>query len=259
LQIPNSFKIMQLLIDPSGGFTGNMFAAAIISAGADPILMTDTMYKVAAKIGKASVKDITGSDGATCLQIEVDPLHSRLSMHEAQHLLAAMFEELDMDPTYRTFGQYALQLLVDALKQSPIDYSPAREHLHDHHHQPAETYLHKAQDILIDITGAAYGLQLLEAPVEATLLAPVPVGVGNVDFSAGSLDVPTLTILHDFGIPTQPGPTDQELCTCTGAAILAALKATKLIDNRGFRPLLQGTSKGCDDLPLPMLKIYLTE
>jgi pyridinium-3,5-bisthiocarboxylic acid mononucleotide nickel chelatase len=253
---------MQLLIDPSGGFTGNMFAAALISAGADPILMTDTMYKVAAKIGKASVKDITGSDGATCLQIEVDPLHSHLSMHEAQHLLAAMFEELDMDPAYRTFGQYALQLLVDALKQSPAEQSTASEHRHDHHHQPSETYLHKAQDILIDITGAAYGLQLLEAPVDATLLTPVLVSGGNMDSSISTLNVPTsatLSILHDFGIPTQPGPTDQELCTCTGAAILAALKATKLIDNRGFRPLLQGTSKGCDDLPLPMLKIYLTE
>ena len=63
---------MQLYIDPRGGMAGDMFAAALISAGADEKLMLVAMLLAANKIGKASVKTSLTHDGAHRLHIEIE-------------------------------------------------------------------------------------------------------------------------------------------------------------------------------------------
>lgn len=271
-----------------------MFAAALISAGADAQLMLNAMHMAAAKLGKASVKSGLAHDGAVRLSIDVEHEHSHLSGHEAKHLLAAVFEELELEPQYREFGMKALQILIDAEIKAHAENQFLTDHIHhhlhhdhegphhhehghhdhghshphshdDHHHHGhshAEAYLHEAQDILIDITGAAYGLQLLNAPVTATLMSPVSLGGGKITFSHGTLDVPapaTKIVVQSNWIPAQLGPIGVELCTPTGASILAALQANRVAPLPTGALLYKGISRGGKDLPVPPLSLMLVE
>ncbi len=96
-----------------------------------------------------------------------------------------------------------------------------------HNHTGEEAVLHEAQDILLDIMGAAAGLQHLGVDLnQVACLTPVAVGGGNISFSHGVLPAPapaTAAILKRHHIPHVAGPVDMELLTPTGAAILAAL------------------------------------
>jgi tRNA-Thr(GGU) m(6)t(6)A37 methyltransferase TsaA len=127
-------------------------------------------------------------------------------------------------------------------------------HGHLHHHSSDDALLHEAQDILIDITGCVTGLQLLDIEPEAIITNPVSVGNGTVNFSHGKLPVPapaTDIILKKYNIPWKYGPVNTELCTPTGAAILAALKATE-----GKEPgesIKKGYARGTKKLDIPPL------
>ncbi len=96
-----------------------------------------------------------------------------------------------------------------------------------HSHEGEEAVLHEAQDILLDVMGAAAGLQYLNIDMNAVAcLTPVAVGGGVISFSHGALPAPapaTSAILKRHRIPHVAGPVDVELLTPTGAAILAAL------------------------------------
>jgi len=97
-----------------------------------------------------------------------------------------------------------------------------------HSHSTEEVVLHEAQDILLDIMGAARGLELLQVDLEKVVcLTPVPVGGGSIRFSHGTLPVPApavSAILKSRQIPHVSGPLMTELLTPTGVALLAALK-----------------------------------
>ena len=96
-----------------------------------------------------------------------------------------------------------------------------------HEHGGEEAVLHEARDILIDVVGAAKGLEFLKVALDQVIcLTPVSVGGGTVKFSHGELAVPTPAveaILKSYRIPHVSGPVEAELLTPTGAALLAAL------------------------------------
>ncbi len=97
-----------------------------------------------------------------------------------------------------------------------------------HSHAGEEAVLHEAQDMLLDVVGAAVGLQSLRVDLhEVVCLSPVSVGGGTISFSHGVLPAPapaTTAILKRYRIPHVAGPVDVELLTPTGAALLAALQ-----------------------------------
>jgi tRNA (adenine37-N6)-methyltransferase len=121
----------------------------------------------------------------------------------------------------------------DALDSGNDGWLEGSDHLEIHrrgipHDHPGGGQLHEAQDILLDLTGAAWGLQALKVdPGSVMCLSPVRVGGGTTgDTSHGRLPVPapaTRAILDEYHIPYQSGPVEAELLTPTGAAILAAL------------------------------------
>ncbi|MBK3516301.1 nickel insertion protein [Carboxylicivirga marina] len=261
---------MQLYIDATGGIAGDMFAAALISAGADEKQMIQAMKLAAEKIGTSSISTSLTDDKAHRLHIEITHNDGHLSGHKAYHLLEDIFEELKIEEKYQQFGFKALAVLVEAEIQAHKENTFLTDHIHahhhhhhddtDHHHEHKEdAYLHEAQDILIDITGAVMGLQLLSAPTTATLLAPVSFGGGHITFSHGHLPVPapaTKIIFEKHHLPGEMGPIDKELCTPTGSALLAALNA-KIGEANGESFQAEGSSRGGKDLPIPPLKIQL--
>ncbi|MCT4589232.1 MAG: LarC family nickel insertion protein [Carboxylicivirga sp.] len=261
---------MKLYIDPTGGIAGDMFAAALISAGADEARMLNAMKLAAEKIGTATIRSSLTLDKACRLHIDIKHNDGHLSGHKAYHLLEDIFAELKIEEAYQKFGFKALQILVEAEIKAHKENTFLTDHIHahhhhhddgsDHHHEHHEdAYLHEAQDILIDITGAVMGLQLLNAPTEAFLLAPVSFGGGHITFSHGHLPVPapaTKIIFDKHDLPGEMGPIEKELCTPTGSAILAALNAKPGTLN-GQEVIKEGTSRGGKDFPIPPLRIQL--
>ncbi|MFC2137736.1 tRNA (N6-threonylcarbamoyladenosine(37)-N6)-methyltransferase TrmO [Bacteroidota bacterium] len=125
-----------------------------------------------------------------------------------------------------------------------------------HNHGHDDAYLHEAQDIIIDIIGAVIGMQYLLLDAKAFITKPISVGGGMVKFSHGKLAVPspaTRIILEKYNIPFQMGPIEVELCTPTGAAIIAALDV-ELKENYDDLKVI-GTSRGTKDLEIPPLKL----
>ena len=263
---------MQLLINPEGGIAGDMFAAALINAGAEAKTVTLAMQKAAEKLGRASVRHLKTKEGCSRLQIEVEHHHGHLSSFKAMELLESLFEEQKIREPYRTFGQKMLAHLIKAEKEAHETYDFDMEHNHHHHHgahnhhghhhhhHEPEAWLHEAQDILIDVMGATAGLQELSAPVRASLTAPVHYGGGSISFSHGNLKVPapaTEVMIRNNKIPVKKGPIETELFTPTGAALLSALQATEIKEQPSPSPKTEGCSRGTKELPIEPLKIYL--
>ena len=118
-----------------------------------------------------------------------------------------------------------------------------------HQHGAEGTVLHEAQDILIDVVGAAVGLQYLGVDLAQVIcLSPVRVGGGFITFSHGRLPVPapaTRTILEKHGVPYAAGPVEQKLLTPTGAALLAALEPEfRPRDGVSVKPIKIGIGRG---------------
>ena len=81
-----------------------------------------------------------------------------------------------------------------------------------------------AVDSIVDIAGAALGLHLLG--VERVYCSPLSDGRGMTRSQHGLIPIPapaTLALLAAAGAPLREAPTDRELVTPTGAAIVAAL------------------------------------
>lgn len=275
---------MRLMIDPLGGMAGDMFSAALISAGADFTVMRRAMLAAAEKLGSASITREETADGACRLDIALHSRAKHLAGAQARKILADVCGECGVGDVYRDFAFTVLDILLKAEIKAHRDFNivisashehdhHAHDHGHDHehdhhHHRPAEAedgaFLHEAQDIVIDIMGAVMGLQLLGVEPRARLLAPVSVGGGTVEFSHGTLPVPapaTKIILEQYAIAWQAGPLPVELATPTGVSILAGLSATAVFPGAlaGKKIVAGGLARGGKLLDIPPLKIVLVD
>ncbi|MGQ1787382.1 nickel insertion protein [Saccharicrinis sp. GN24d3] len=266
---------MKLILDPTGGMAGDMFAAVLISAGADEQKMVEAMLTAANKIGRSTINTVKTHDNATRLIMDINHNHGHLAASKARLLLKELCEDLKIEGEYCHFALKVLEVLIAAEKQAHAENTFLTDHhhghSHDHHHDhpghhhhhhehEEEAWLHEAQDILIDIIGAAIGLQLLSAPVEADIVKPVSLGGGRIKFSHGEMAVPapaTKIIMDKYKIANTMGPVDIELCTPTGSAILAALGSKLISDEIAKGVVFEGTSRGGKDLEIPPLKVYL--
>ena len=89
-----------------------------------------------------------------------------------------------------------------------------------------EVHLHEvgALDAVVDIVGTCAALELLD--IDEVWTSPVAVGSGTVQSAHGELPNPapaTLAVLATAGIAVTGRPTEAELATPTGAALLAGL------------------------------------
>jgi len=131
---------------------------------------------------------------------------------------------LDIKPHIRSLDQTGLG---DDGWLADSDHLELHKRGAPHSHAGEEAVLHEAQDILLDVIGAAVGLQRLGVDLnDVRCYFPVAVGGGVITFSHGRLPAPapaTSAILKRHRIPHVAGPVDVELLTPTGAALLAAL------------------------------------
>jgi len=253
---------MKLILDCTGGFAGDMFTAALIDAGADFNIVHNAMIKSGEKLGDITIKLTKSSDHAARLNISLNLKNDHIGENKIREFLNQSFDELGISEQYRLFGNKVLENLIDA--ESEAHKSQIFEALvHHHSHNHTGTVLHEAQDILIDIVGAAVGMESLKIIPSASLTGQVATGKGKVKFSHGILDIPapaTKILLNKYNIQWENGEVNSELCTPTGAAILATLtdksKKTRLTTSN---IILKGYSRGTKSLPIPPLKLYAVE
>ncbi|MGE5342028.1 MAG: nickel insertion protein [Candidatus Omnitrophota bacterium] len=273
---------MKLLINPRGGMAGDMFAAALVSAGADFDAMREAMVAAGEKLGSVVIELNRTSDGSSQLMIRLNSKRHHLSGNEGRGILLELFHQFDIRKTYRDFGLRILEILIKAEQRAHQEFNiriepdhvhddhDLQDHCHDHHdhhhhhheNKQADGFLHEAQDIVIDIMGAVTGMQNLDIEPSVELVQPISVGGGHVHCSHGVLNIPapaTSVILEEYGLKWNKGPIDKELLTPTGAAILAALgsKLNSSIDIDSLEIVASGKSRGTKILDIPPLELLL--
>jgi uncharacterized protein (DUF111 family) len=247
----------RIVIDPRFGIAGDMLSAALLALGAGREVMLGAMESAGRAIGGASVSvsEVTrlGTKGMV-LRIELSGREPEVDASEIYTRLEEELVRLEIRDGYYDFALRALDILSHAefeahsihRRASPVSHE---EEMHGVH-------LHEARDIIIDLVGAAVGLQALGVDIEnTTCLSPVMVGGGKVRFSHGETDVPapaTASIIKAYDFPVLRGPVDRELFTPTGAAILASLNPQfeRREDFAGFggKPVSEGIGFGTLDL-----------
>lgn len=225
-----------LWVDPRHGAAGDMLLAALLDAGADlgavraalaalPVeAITVTVDQVrrfgfrAALVSVTAPRSGVARDPATLVD-----LVTRASLPEPVRLFAAA--------VFRRLGEAEARVHGVAL---------------------SDVHLHEvgALDAIADVVGCAVALHdlgLLEAADR--VVGPVGVGYGTVRTAHGPLPVPApavLEILTGAGAPLAAHPAEMELCTPTGAALLATL-ATGWGPPPGCTPEAVGVGAGHAD------------
>ncbi|GAA5180722.1 nickel pincer cofactor biosynthesis protein LarC [Rugosimonospora acidiphila] len=202
-----------LWVDAGNGAAGDMLLAALLDAGAD-------LDGVRAGLSTLPVEPI---------ELELEPVRrhglraSALTVRVAdapaqRHLadLEAIVGGAPLPEPVRDFALATFRRLADA---------EGRVHGID----PEQVHFHEvgALDAIADVVGCAlalHQLHLLDAPVR--VVSPIALGSGTVRAAHGVIPVPgpaVLELLTGAGAPIRAHQAEFELCTPTGAALLATL------------------------------------
>ena len=231
-----------LLIHPSAGASGDMIMASLLDLGADLQAVRQAVESVGCRL--------------------------EVSRQERSSIMACR-AIVTSDKRFCSLSQAQSILQASSLKGSALENALRALHIlaqaegRVHGTAPEQAHFHEvgALDALADIAGACAARASLEA--ERVLCLPVSVGGGFVRSAHGLLPVPgpaALEILRSHSIPWRGGPTEEELLTPTGAALLAALADEFLLQAPLLRAERVGYGAGRKDLEMPnVLRSVLAE
>ncbi len=204
-------------IDASCGAAGDMILAALLDAGAD---------QDAVEVALGALSSAAGEP----LSLQLAPVR--------RHGLRARLASITAEPSAAERGLTDVLNLMDAAGlPAPVHrfaaavfrlLAAAEAQVHDVTVEEIRFHEVGALDSLADVVGCAtalHSLNLLDATAAITVSA-IGVGSGSVMSGHGVLPVPVpavVQILAAAGAPATAGPGDGELCTPTGAALLAAI------------------------------------
>ena len=191
-----------LILDPFHGAAGDMITAALVDCGADRDTVVDAMKAV---VAEPSISRVTRA-GIQALKIDTKaiPVHRTL------------------DEVLKRLDEAAPHVPVPALAMTRRVFeriNAAEEEVHGtrvHFHEVG------ADDAIADIIGACTALHTLS--IDRIWILPVTLGHGTGTGSHGTFPIPapaTAAILRHTRLATISGLHVGELCTPTGAALLA--------------------------------------
>ncbi|KUG19483.1 MAG: nickel pincer cofactor biosynthesis protein LarC [Methanomicrobiaceae archaeon] len=199
-----------LLLDPFSGAAGDMIVGALLDVGADRSRVEAAMRSVVReptieRVDRAGIQAV------------------RVKTHAAAHH-RTLAEVLD-----RVSGSAAPDAAREMAKRVFVRMHRAEERIHGGH-----AHFHEvgADDAVADVVGACTALSSLA--VDGVAVLPVALGRGAARSSHGTYPLPapaTVGILQDSDLQAFIGSEEGELCTPTGAALLAefcTLQASKL-------------------------------
>ena len=221
-----------LYLDCFSGIAGDMTLGALIDLGVPDEIVRSTL----ARLPLPSYRLDVGR--AKRCGIDAVDVHVHVNEHEHGHR------------SWREIRDW-LGRLDDSVRARALAMFErvVRAESHIHGIAEEEVALHEvgAVDSVVDIVGTAAALEWL-APARVTS-RPVPLGHGFTQGAHGRFPVPSPAALEILrGLPTEDGAVEMELCTPTGAAIVATL-ADAFGPPPAGRPLAIGYGAGDRDLP----------
>jgi uncharacterized protein (TIGR00299 family) protein len=191
-----------LILDPFHGAAGDMITGALLDCGAD----RDTVMRaMAAVVAEPAVTTVTRA-GIRALKIDTKatPAHRNL---------AEVMERLDAAaPRVPAPALAMARRVFERINAAEGEVHGAHVHFHEV----------GADDAIADVIGACTALHTLA--VDGVKVLPVTLGYGTATGSHGIFPIPapaTAAILKGAGLVAAPGDHAGELCTPTGAALLA--------------------------------------
>ncbi len=229
------------------GASGDMWLGALIDAGA-PL---------------ETVQGAVDAIGVERIEVTAEPV--------TRHGLAAIKVDVRVErtPVVRTWGNIRTTIedadLPEPVKTRALDVFTrlAGAEARAHRIEPEQVHFHEvgALDAIADVVGSAAALHALG--VTTAVATAVAVGQGMTRSEHGLLPIPgpaVVELLSDAGAPMYSGDVPYELCTPTGAALLAAT-----VTRWGGLPPMRVTSTGMgagrrelDELP-NVLRVVLGE
>ena len=193
--------------DCFSGISGDMTLGALVDAGVDPRAITSVVNSLDLPVELTFETVRRGEFRANYARVVCQPEHA----HRHLHHIEAMIDKSKITPRQNDLAKRIFRKLGEA-EASVHGMDLAKIHFHEV----------GAADSIVDIVGAAVGLDLLG--VERFEASPVPPGKGWVKAAHGKMSLPapaTAELLK--GIPLAESTVDMELTTPTGAAILATV------------------------------------
>jgi uncharacterized protein (TIGR00299 family) protein len=203
-----------LVLDPFHGAAGDMVTGALLACGADRQLVMRAMQAVVAEPG---IADVTRA-GIRAIKVETHATPVHRTLEEVLKIIdtaAPVVPAPALAMARRVFGRI----------------NAAEEVVHGHH-----VHFHEvgADDAIADVIGACTALHSLN--VDGVKVLTVTLGHGTTIGSHGTFPIPapaTAVILKGTRLTTVPGQWEGELCTPTGAALLAEFSS---MDHRDVGP-----------------------
>ena len=218
---------MTVWVDASAGASGDMLLGALVGAGVPVDVLQRAVDAIAPEPVKLQVGQVHRNGfAATRCRVEI----ADSVQHRTWRDVEALLWDADLDEQVAQLALRVFERLAGA---------EARAHGKD----PADVHFHEvgALDAIADIVGASAGFVHLESG--QVVVSPIAVGSGHVRGAHGVLPVPPPAVAELLrGYPSYAGPPGapaMELCTPTGAAILATVATSW-----GPQPAMTTTSIG---------------
>ena len=219
-----------LVFDPFHGAAGDMITGALLDCGADQKTVAAAMRAV---VADPAVETVTRAGiKATKVHTHATPVHRKLADVEKK-----------LDAAAPNVPSEALAMARRVFAR----LNAAEESVHGDH-----VHFHEvgADDAIADVIGACTALCTLKA--EGVVVLPIAIGSGTITGSHGTIPVPapaTAAILAMSGLAAFPGSDTGELCTPTGAALLAEFAASLPATLGTYTILATGHGAGTKDTP----------
>lgn len=189
-----------LILDPFHGAAGDMIIGALLGCGADEKQVARAMGSV---VGEPVISTVTRC-GISAIRVETKATPARRTLAE----VLARCDEADAPVEAKAMARRVFTRIGEA-----------EEKVHG-----SQTHFHEvgADDAVADVVGACTAFFSLGVGGVAVL--PLTLGRGTAAGAHGEFPLPapaTLRILEGTGIPARLGDEEEELCTPTGAALLA--------------------------------------
>jgi uncharacterized protein (TIGR00299 family) protein len=193
-------------LDCGSGASGDMLLGALLDAGVPLEVVAEAIAAVSPEPVTVETSRVTRA-GFTAVRAHVRAADS--AVHRTWPDVRALLDVAPLDAHVRERARASFARLATA--EAAV-----------HGRAPDEVHFHEvgALDAIADVVGVCAALAHLDLSVLHA--SPVAVGAGRVHTAHGSLPVPPPAVAELLrGIPSYGGPVEEELCTPTGAALLA--------------------------------------
>ncbi len=194
-------------LDLSAGASGDMLLGALVDGG----VPLDVPAAAVAALPVEDVRLVTEQTtrhglGATRVHVHAPPSSEHRTWADVRTILA----DADLAPAVREGALAVFERL--ALAEGRVHRMP-----------PEDVHFHEvgALDALADVVGVVAGFEHLA--LTRLTASPVTLGSGSARGAHGVVPIPGPAVLELLaGVPVTAGPVPAEMCTPTGAALLAA-------------------------------------